>query len=373
MKSKYKLFLMFPLLFGLNSCNSNNKPNLTNYSISHDTKYDAVQINISIDDFNNLGFSFGDSCNISFSNGYNLQDVPYFNGYYVKNGYPVIVGYPSNDYVIFTLNNVGVWTSVGLDESYTVNIDLNTKGKYLSTQQALSQSYSLLRSEYSSDEEFSNFRSLSCGNLKENLVYRGASPVDNSRKRAKITDDLLNKNNIKCIIDLADSQDNMESYIKQDDFESTYTKSLYKQNKIVLLSMSSAYGSDVYKQKVATGFKFTLNNDGPYYIHCMEGKDRTGFVCTLLEALLGANYDQMCEDYMLTYKNYFKISKESTPEKYNSIVDLYFNSFMETIYGTDDVEELKKEDNFISSAKNYLQEGGMTLEEINNLIIKLSK
>ena len=38
---------------------------------------------ISIDDFNKLGFEYGDSVNVSFTNGYELTDIPYYNGYYV--------------------------------------------------------------------------------------------------------------------------------------------------------------------------------------------------------------------------------------------------------------------------------------------------
>ena len=43
--------------------------------------------------------------------------------------------------------------------------------------------------------------------------------------------------------------------------------------------------------------------EGPCYIHCTEGKDRTGFVCLLLEALCGANYGELRDDYMTTYAN----------------------------------------------------------------------
>lgn len=36
-----------------------------------------------------------------------------------------------------------------------------------------------------------------------------------------------------------------------------------------------------------------MNSQGPVYIHCTEGKERTGFVCVLLEALAGASYDEI--------------------------------------------------------------------------------
>ena len=35
---------------------------------------------MTIDDFNNYGFKFGDSVDVKFSNGYELLDLPYYNG-----------------------------------------------------------------------------------------------------------------------------------------------------------------------------------------------------------------------------------------------------------------------------------------------------
>ena len=361
------LFIGIPLLA---SCN-NSAIKLENAKIIHDTKFNSATIDITIEEFNNLGFKLGDSCDVSFSNGYTFIDVPYYNGYYVKNGDPVIVSYPSSTNVQFTLNNVGIWDNAELKEEYTVTISLKEEGKYKATQEALGQSYSLLREEYDSDEEFSNFRALKGGNLKDNLLYRGASPVDNSRKRASTTDTLLKSKGVKAIVDLADSKEDMDSYLISDEFNSPYTKSLYENDKIALLDMGSSYTSNAYMEKVATGLRHILNNDGPYYIHCMEGKDRTGFVCCLIEALLGASYEEMCVDYMTTYQNYYKISKTETPEKYQAVVNLYFDAFMETLLSdlTNDLEHVS----YIEGAKSYLREAGMNDQEIESLILKLSK
>ncbi len=336
-------------------------------SVSEDTKFKAAIVDITIEDFNKLGFSLGDSCDVKFSNGYTLNDVPYFNGYYVKNGEPVIVAYPSSEYVAITLNNVGIWETANLTNECTVDITLNTAQKYSATQQALGQSYSLLRENYASDEEFANFRAISGGNLKNNWIFRGASPVDNSRNRAKYANSLLQANNIACVIDLADSQENLQAYISSDDFSSEYTERLYENGKMILLSMSSSYGSDAYKKSVVKGFEYMLTNDGPYYIHCMEGKDRTGFVCTLIEALAGASYDEMRDDYMKTYENYYKITKTATPEKYDAIVDLYFDSFITCISGKEDLSTVTSED-LLNGAKSYLQNGGMSQADIDSFI-----
>ena len=54
--------------------------------ISHEEEFGGVYIKITIDDFNKLGFLYGDSVKVVFSNGYTMDDIPYFNGYYVKDG-----------------------------------------------------------------------------------------------------------------------------------------------------------------------------------------------------------------------------------------------------------------------------------------------
>ncbi len=367
-----KAFLPILLLGMMTSCSKNDGPILKDVAVHEDNKFGAANVDISIDEFNNLGFKLGDACNIVFSNGYKIEDVPYFNGYYVRNGEPVIVAYPANPCVTITYNNAGIWKTASLKEGDKVTVTLNESGKYLATQEALGQAYSLDIGDYPSTEAFSNFRSLKGGNLKDNLIYRGASPVDNSRKRAKNTDTLLEKNKIESIIDLADSDEDMQKYFNEEDFSSNYTKKLYDEGKIALLSMGSSYTSEAYKQSVVKGFRHMLNTSGPYYIHCMEGKDRTGFVCALIEALASSTYDEMCVDYMTTYNNYFKISKEEMPDKYEAVVALYFDSFMECLHGTSDTEILKKAD-YTNDAKQYLKDGGMMDEEINKLINLISK
>lgn len=361
------------ILFSICGCSNAKKVALLKANVSEDTKFKAVIIdNVTIDDFNNLGFKLGDSCDVVFSNGYKLLDIPYFDGYYVKTGAPLVVGYASGTTLKVAFNNGTLWDEAKLTSNDTVDITLNTAGKYLNTQETLAQSYSLDREKYPSDEAFVNFRPLSGGNLKADYVYRGASPVDDRRKRTQYTDKLLENNGIKYIIDLADTLDEMKEFVSSSTFASPYTKSLYEDDKIVFLGMSSNYSATEYRQSVATGFKKILTNDGPFYIHCLEGKDRTGFVCVVLEALLGASYDELLQDYMKTYENYYGITKEKTKEKYDAVVSVYFNTFMEFLHNSSDVEVLKKA-SYVDDAKSYLESGGMTEKEIEDLIKLLSK
>ena len=64
-------------------------------------------------------------------------------------------------------------------------------------------------------------------------------------------------------------------------------------------------------------------NEGPYYIHCVEGKDRTGFVCAVIEGLANATYEEIVDDYMKTYDNYYGVNESSNREKKIIIKAIY--------------------------------------------------
>ena len=125
-----------------------------------------------------------------------------------------------------------------------------------------------------------------------------------------------------------------------------------------------------FKDKIAKGFTALAENDGPYLVHCTEGKDRTGFVCMLLEALCGATYEELVDDYMITYANYYRITKSSDPEKYDVIVSNLLVPMIEAIAG--DGVDITKAD-LASCAEAFLINAGMSADQIGALRAKLQK
>lgn len=336
-------------------------------TVSKHPKFDTAVLSVTSDDLAQAGYELGDSVDVEFGNGVKLTDIPYYNGYYVVRGAALMVAYPTEaPQVVVGRNNMNFWSAEGLEDGESVIITLNTKAKYLTTQDTLAQDYSTDRDDYDSDEQFANFRALIGGKLKENLLYRGATPVNNSKNRAAVVDGLLQKNGIKNVIDLSDNKEEFEEDLAADDFSSDYTKALYEDGHDVLLGMGSDYTSETFLNGVAKGMRFLIKNDGPTYIHCIEGKDRTGFVCMMLEALAGASIDEMCADYMTTYANYYGITKESEPERYDAVKSLYFDSFVEFFEGYD-------EDTLSACAKDYLKECGLTKKEIKQLVERICK
>ena len=59
-------------------------PKLSDCPVSHNKKQGGVYANITTDDFNAHGFAYGDSLNVAFSNGYTLEGIPYYSGFYVQ-------------------------------------------------------------------------------------------------------------------------------------------------------------------------------------------------------------------------------------------------------------------------------------------------
>ena len=53
-------------------------PALTDRAVLHETEFGGVYIAASTDEFSALGYKFGDSVDIRFSNGYTLDDQPYY-------------------------------------------------------------------------------------------------------------------------------------------------------------------------------------------------------------------------------------------------------------------------------------------------------
>ena len=345
---------------------------LKDYAISHDTEFGGIYINITIDDFNKLGFKFGDSINVKFSNGYSLEDIPYYNGYYTHNGETLLVGYPGYPYIRLGINNGDdLWKIAGVGEDDKADIEVNKAGAYIAIQEARNIQYEDERDKYSSDEVFANFRAVSVTGMKKDILYRAASPCDNQHNRAPYVDKLIQGAGVKTIIDLADNDEKIQKYIKADDFNSPYFLSLYEGGTVYPIALNMNYDSDEFREKLSTGMRAIIENDGPYLVHCTEGKDRTGFVCILLEAFCGASYDEILADYMTTYDNYYKISLTNEKDKYDTIIGDVLNPMVYHVAG-DENADLKTAD-LAASAEQYMKNIGLSDDEIAKLRDRLAE
>ena len=344
------------------ACSKNKAIELKDCSVKQELEFGGINIQISIDDFNQLGFKYGDSVNVSFSNGYYVEDIPYYSGYYTKTGQMLLVAYPGYKTIRLCINNGDdLFLIANLTEDDLASVSLNSEGKYLDIQNARDIHYYDERTKYDSDAMFANYRSVKVSGLKDDTLFRSASPCDNQHNRAKYVDDLCKEDNIAFILNLADTETKINGYINKEDFNSDYFLSLYNNGLVYLVGLNMNYSSLDFKQKLVSGLKELIKHEGPYLIHCTEGKDRTGFVCVLLEALVGASYEEIENDYMITYYNYYRIDSQSDEGKYNIIVNDLLKPMIEAIL-TDDVGY--QEVSLSSRAASYLISGGMSEDEV---------
>ena len=353
-------------------------------SLEHEEEFGGVYLKMPIEEFNALGFDYGDSVDVLFSNGYKLEDIPYYNGYYVDAGKPLLIAYPGYEYIKAAVNyGEDIWQSGGLKagkgpslytdaklkEHDTADVLLREKGKYLDIQKASDISYSDDITKYPDVISFTNFRNIEMGRIAKGKVYRSASPCDDQHKRAPYVDELIKENGVNFILDLADNEVKIERYIHAEGFSSPYFLSLYESDRVCPLGLNMNYLSEEFGDLVAQGFKVLAENEGPYLIHCTEGKDRTGFVCMLLEMLAGCAYEDIKNDYMITYANYYQIDEESQPDKYQTILEKNLHGMLKKVIG-DDTADFRNADLSVY-ARAYLSKHGMSEEEMDSLLNKI--
>ena len=355
-------------------------PVLKYAGLIHEPEFGGIYIRATIEEFNALGFAYGDSVDISFSNGYVLKDIPYYNGYYTDNGEPLLIAYPGYDYIKAAINNgddlwevagldgQDLWLLAGVSGGDTATVTLAARGRYQDVQNARDIHYKDDRTQFPSDEVFANFRAVTVGNIRSGALYRSASPCDNQHSRAPFADALIAAAGVRYVLDLADTPEKVARYLADDAYDTPYFRSLYEAGLVDTVGLNMNYGSDAFKAKVAAALTAAAGAEGPWLVHCTEGKDRTGFVCMLLEALCGASYREIVDDYMVTYDNYYKITEASDPARYAVIVDKVLHPMLRALTGTGD----PKTADLAAAAADYLRAGGMTDRQIGDLIACLT-
>ena len=115
---------------------------------------------------------------------------------------------------------------------------------------------------------------------------------------------------------------------------------------------------------------FLAQNEPPYCVHCTEGKDRAGFTVMVLAALMGADLQDIIDEYMISFYNYFGIDKETDPVRYETVLNNNLMAMLYHVTGTDSMEELEAVD-MEAAVTRYLLNNGMAESDILLLKEKL--
>jgi len=209
------------------------------------------------------------------------------------------------------------------------------------------------------DEDYSNFRNCAYGDMKPGILYRGSSPITNKLNRDVYLDNALAVYGIRTVINLTDTYKTVSE-------QNSYKGSYYSKLNVKCYGLDTDYYSKETMAKLKQIFIDIANNEAPFYVHCIEGQDRTGYVIAVLECLLNINYDDMISDFMRTYMNYYKVEENTV--KYNNIAQ----NLVRELEKAFNVNRLSKS-NLREASYNYLLSLGISEEEINKLINKLKR
>ena len=355
-------------------------------SVKDIQKYGNLVLSITKSDMDSIGAEYGDVFTVDL--GDQVLEAPYCTSYSdVEIGDLVLRN--DGDGIILAINMGDFASSYGIatkvsnpDKTYqwvfeegkklediTLSLILTGKGEYRDQYLIHQLSRTNEREDYSSDAVFANFREIVGGNLGSGALFRSSSPVNNEIGRAKYADELVSLNNIRRVMNLADSRETIEGYFKEEDFASPYYKSLYENGQVIALNMGVSFKTREFQTGLVEGLTFLSKNEGPYLVHCNEGKDRAGFTSALLSALMGLTYDEIASDYMTSYENYYHVEKGT--EQYEAVKRSNIDSMLSFIAGVE-TKDLENVD-LAAKAEEFLVAIGMEKVDIDTLKSKLSK
>lgn len=349
------------------------------------TKYGNIYCDCKAETFvNDLGFTWGDLVTVKFLNQeLVLPVVPTYS--YVDSGVPAIIlgktdtGAPTG-YLSFAINMGNFTDTYGIATKQTdadgnwwwiakdgvslpieITFEMKEQGGYLAEYILHDLQRTNERSDYANltDEQFANFRAVATTGMGKNVLYRSSSPINPELSRNGIADAAIEAAGVRTIVNLADSAEDAAAY-------AGYEDSYYVRQNVKYLSLGVDFSEASFRSGLADGLRFMAECPGPYLVHCTEGKDRAGFVNALLECLMGATYEEVVADYMVTYYNYYGV--EPGTEKYTAIANSNIIKSLQTAFGVADLStaDLK------SGAVGYMKAIGLTDAEIAALTANLS-
>ena len=359
------LFILVGLLTLATSCSDddegNKEPTITGKITSYN-EFGAAMLDFTAADMTEAGFTLGDVISITVDDI--VLIMPYYDGYYTRNGEYLCVAYPTYPSICFTANNIGLPEELTGLEGHTVVIKMVEKGGRLDVQTALSMSYTLDRKDYPdfTDEQFANARTSKGGRLASGVLHRSSSPFCDDINRAYYVSEYMESEKVMTVLNLADTEEKMKSYDMP-----PYSRQLWEEGNVILCPLKADPTADDFNKRLIAALKELPSRPAPYIVHCMEGKDRTGYVCALLEGLCGATYEEIVDDYLITYNNFFHLNPGNSPELCNTLVSLRLNTCLMYYAGVSDEAQLPNVD-YAKAFSAYLLSHGMNHQQLDALI-----
>jgi hypothetical protein len=180
------------------------------------------------------------------------------------------------------------------------------------------------------------------GGIAPKTLYRSSHPItDASADDAKEIAKSAVKARIAAVLNLCNTKAELKALAG---FAPWYYR-LFEAGNIIALDMNFEFLSSRFCAKLRRGIQFMLTHDGPYLVHCHAGVDRTGFVCAVLGAFMGAKFSDIVRDYVVSYNE-----SAMTDEDYKEYSKIIVDYFLEMNGGEEVTEK-----NLQSVAENFLK------------------
>ena len=347
----------------------------TTAHVAEIAKYGNLILDITGAELFNQGYEYGDVLEVRVAG--RTVEVPLCSNYSdVDNGVAVLRAASADSPLVLAINMSDFATTYGIAAKSTIEeepgyewdyliqapveikITMKQEGGYRDQWLVHQLVGSVERSDYAhlSDEAFANFRVIDTTGMGAGKLYRSSSPINPAIGRSTYADKAARDAGIRTVINLADPSNVYE----------TPEDSYYRNCQVTYLNLGMDPVAEDFKAGLAQGMRSIMNGEAPYLIHCNEGKDRAGFVSAVLECLMGATADEVVEDYMETFFNYYGVEKGT--EKYNAVVNSNIIPTLKTIFGVADIYTADLE----AEAEAYLvKDLGLSVEEVAELKVKL--
>ncbi len=185
------------------------------------------------------------------------------------------------------------------DQAYGKNIS----GKYVSK-----TPFSRLKTgnEFTTNAMLANFRSVTAGSIGKNVLFRSKMP-DKISNSGRVADLMMKDAGVKYVVNFNETQAMLSQRFTEEDYSSYYYYELFRKGRVNANRMSINFETESAalsnRKAIISAFKTIAEHTGPYLIHCIAGKDRTGEFCVIAEALMGASYSEILDDYMESFLN----------------------------------------------------------------------
>lgn len=212
--------------------------------------------------------------------------------------------------------------------------------------------------------EYANFRDAAAGGILPGRLYRSSSPINPQIGRSVFAEAAAREADVRTFLNLSDTEEIAAAY-------PGYADSCCASRTMRCFSLSLAITGSAFREGVAGVFRAVADGDAPFLVFCVEGKDRTGFVCAVLQALCGASADEIREDYLKTYLNFYDVrdGRHITPDPaaQEAVRDTAVST-LGVCFGT----EIGADTDLRAAAEAYLLDIGVSAEEIALIREKLT-